>query len=156
MSDALYNTDALAWGERQSDLLARLARGERLNADIDWEHVVEEIRDVGLSELKRCESLLARAMTHLLKMRAMPDNPAHRHWGAEVVAFLGGARRNFTPSMRQRIDLADLYAEALAAARIEAPGVELPAACPFTQDELLAAQPDVFALVGRLALQTSA
>ena len=53
--DGQYDTDALAWAERQADFLTRLARGERVNVDIDWPNVIEEVRDVGLSELRRRE-----------------------------------------------------------------------------------------------------
>jgi hypothetical protein len=56
MSD-LYDTDVLEWSERQADLLRRLAAGERVNsADLDWQHVAEEIEDVGKSELRNCST----------------------------------------------------------------------------------------------------
>ena len=152
MPDGLYEKDALAWAEQQSDLLSRLATGERLNADIDWEHVIEEVRDVGLSELHGCQNLLIQAIKHLLKMRVWPDSQALGHWRGETASFLGGARRNFTPSMRQRIDLANLYADALYAVRVEAeaPGEELPETCPFTHDDLLAKQPDIARLLSKI------
>jgi hypothetical protein len=57
MSDDLYEHDILAWSTRQADLLRRLARGERVNG-IDWDHVAEEIEDVGLSELNAVCSYL--------------------------------------------------------------------------------------------------
>jgi len=50
MPDDLYDRDAPAWSERQAELPRRVARGERVN-DLDWDHVVEEIEDVGLPEL---------------------------------------------------------------------------------------------------------
>jgi hypothetical protein len=42
MSDH-YDTDILRWAEHQTDLLRRLAAGERMNDQVDWENVVEEI-----------------------------------------------------------------------------------------------------------------
>jgi Domain of unknown function DUF29 len=51
MSDDLYDRDILTWSRHQADLLRRIARGQRVNG-VDWEHVVEEIEDVGLSELR--------------------------------------------------------------------------------------------------------
>ncbi len=152
MPDGLYERDAFAWAEQQATLLSRLAAGERLNGDVDWEHVIEEVRDVGLSELHRCESLLTRAMTHLLKIHMWPDSQAVAHWRGEIASLLVGAQRNFTPSMRQRIDMADLYANALYAARVEAgtAGEKLPEACPFTQNDLLAHQPDIAKLLSKI------
>ena len=150
----LYERDALAWAEQQAALLHRLAAGERLNEAVDWPNVIEEVRDVGLSELRTCCSLLRQAMLHLLKLYACPDSTATSHWRDEVGIFLIDAEDRFTPSMRQRIDLDALYAKALHLARQATDaGSEarpLPGACPFTLDELLATQPDVLALVGKL------
>jgi hypothetical protein len=53
MPDGLYDYDdydILIWSEQQADLLRRLERGEGVNR-VDLVHVVEEIEDVGLSEL---------------------------------------------------------------------------------------------------------
>jgi hypothetical protein len=66
MPDDLYDRDILAWSEHQSALLRRVARGERLN-DVDWDHVVEAIQDVGLSELNAVRSCLRQMLVHLLK-----------------------------------------------------------------------------------------
>jgi hypothetical protein len=112
MPDSLYESDVLAWSRHQAELLRRLARGERVKG-VDWAHVAEEIEDVGLSELHSVESFLNLIMVHLLKLRAWPDDAASDHWHAEIVAFQTNARRRFTPSMRQRIDLDALYSDAV-------------------------------------------
>lgn len=154
MPDGLYERDALAWAERQADLLRRLAAGERVNENVDWPNVIEEVQDVGLSELRACQSLLQQAITHLLKLRAWPGSRASAHWRDEAGAFLDDAGRRFTASMRQRIDLDDLYATALRRARAAtddtgAPGA-LPDLCPFTLKDLLASKADVEVLVRKL------
>jgi len=146
MPNDLYDRDVLAWSEHQADLLRRLARGERVN-DLDWEHVVEEIEDVGLSELHSVQSFLNLMLVHLLKIFVSPEDQAVNHWRGEIVAFQKNAARRFSPSMRQRIDLSALYDEALE--QIEALGERggqlrsWPAACPFTLDELLRGKWDV-------------
>ncbi len=149
MPDGLYHTDSLSWAEQQSTLLLRLSRGERLNEAIDWPHVIEEIHDVGLSELHACESLLAQAILHLLKIRGWPSGPV-RHWGSEALVFLADAQRRFTPSMRQRIALDPMYAKARRAVMIleidGVPPAALSTACPFSLDDLLAEEPDIAAL----------
>ncbi len=146
-NSTLYDTDALEWAERQSALLQRLASGERVNAQIDWSNVIDEVRDVGVSQLHDCESLLHQAMRHLLKLHAWPASTAADHWRSEAITFLGDARRRFSPSMRQRIDLADIYALALSSVCVlkdqsGAPRL-LPDACPFTLDALLAGDIDL-------------
>jgi hypothetical protein len=142
MLDDLYDRDVLAWSEHQADLLRRVARGERAN-DIDWEHVAEEIEDVGLSQLNAVQSLLQQILVHLLKLHGWPEFSAEHHWRAEIVAFQSEAERRFTPSMRQRIDLAKIYDRA--ARQIELTryggkaGLTPPMACPVTLDQLLTA-----------------
>ena len=141
MPDGLYDQDALAWAEQQSALLLRLARGERVHAAVDWPHVIEEVHDVGLSELRACQSLLQQAMAHLLKLRAWPDSLAARHWREEASVFLDDAARRFTPSMRQRVGLDELYAKALRRVRAlddaTGPPNALAEVCPYTLTDLL-------------------
>ena len=142
MPDSLYDHDVLAWADHQSALLRRLAAGERVNASVDWPHVIEEVQDLGLSELRSCQSLLEQLLTHLLKLHAMPGSPAARHWRDEVRAFRHDLQRRFTLSMRRRIELDALYANALerSAAAMDDEGgstVALPEVCPFTLDQLL-------------------
>jgi len=152
MPDGLYERDILDWADRQSALLRRLARGERVNDAIDWPHVIEEVQDVGLSELRACESLLRQALLHLLKLHLEPDALAVPHWRGEVVGFLGDATGRFTPSMRQRIDLPGLWRLALrqiAAERGTRPA-GLPDECPFMLDDLLAKEADPLRLTARL------
>ena len=61
MPDSLYERDALAWAERQAGLLRRLAAGKLLDEAVDWANVIDEVADVGLSELRACRSLLRPA-----------------------------------------------------------------------------------------------
>ena len=155
MPDGLYERDALAWAEQQAELLRRLAAGERVNAAVDWPHVIEEVHDLGLSELRACQSLLQQAIMHLLKLHAWPDDPAASHWREEAGIFLDDAERRFAPSMRQRIDLDKLYAKALRRARANATSpvgsAALPGVCPFDIDDLLSG--DLERLLPKLAAQ---
>jgi hypothetical protein len=136
MPDGLYERDVLAWSQHQADLLRRLGRGERVN-DIDWAHVAEEIEDVGLSELHSVESFLNLILVHVLKLHAWPESDASRHWRGEIVVVRSNAKRRFSPSMGQRIDVGALYAEALEQMRETDPGTPWPAENPFTLDHLL-------------------
>jgi hypothetical protein len=108
-----YDGDILTWSEHQADLLRRLAQGERVNDQVDWDHVVEEVESVGPSQLAAVRSLLIRALLHTLKAKAWPLSREVPHWQAEALRFRIDAADSFSPSMRQRIDIADLYAKAL-------------------------------------------
>ena len=156
MPDGLYEHDALAWAERQAALLRRLAAGEGVNETVDWPNVIEEVQDSGLSELRACRSLLRQALVHLLKLHASPDSQAADHWRGELAGFLTDARDAFSPSMRQRIDLAELYADAVYQTRNGnrmAPPLET---CPFVLDDLLAGRPELAELVAKLGGATTA
>jgi hypothetical protein len=111
MPDDLYHTDILAWSRAQAERLRRVAAGERVN-DLDWAHVIEEVADVGRSELNAVVSNLVNAITHALKLVAWPEHQAADHWRGEFLAFLGNARRRFEPGMQQHIDPAEIYADA--------------------------------------------
>jgi len=143
MSD-MYDTDILSWSERQAALLRRLAAGDRVNDQVDWGNVAEEVESVGRSELHRTESLLIQALRHRLKIMAWPDSPEVAHWQEEATVFQMDAARAFQESMRQRLDLDWLYRRARHRfpQQIDGkPPLPLPEDCPVTLDELLN-QPD--------------
>ncbi|HUB44816.1 MAG TPA: DUF29 domain-containing protein [Acetobacteraceae bacterium] len=140
MSD-LYEDDILLWSEQQAELLRRRASGALVNeAELDWPNLAEEIEDVGRGQLHAVESLLMQAMAHLLKAQAWPDARDVETWRADARLFRAQARRRFVPSMRNRIDIAGIYADALnalPAAMYDLAPQALPQDCPFTLEELL-------------------
>jgi len=146
MPDGLYDLDFPAWSERQAELLLRLSRGERVNTAIDWPHVIEEVRDLGRSELRAVTTLLTRALEHLLKIAGWPGG-AVNHWSVEALTFLLDAQRNWAPSMAQNVAVADLYDDALQVVRrMVIDGTHafpLPDLCPFTLSDLIVAKPRV-------------
>ncbi len=74
---------------------------------------------------------------------------ACRHWAGEVIGFLADARHHFTPSMRQRIALDDLYAKGVRQARVGDPALpELSSEFPFSLDKPLAPNVEPSVLAG--------
>jgi hypothetical protein len=141
MSD-LYDTDVLLWSEQQAGLLRRRAAGELVNdTELDWPNIAEEIESVGSEQRHAVESLLLQALLHRLKIEAWPLSRDVPHWRSEARLFRAQARRRFVPSMRQRIDVAGLYQDALRAlpeTMDDLPPLPVPEVCPATLDELLA------------------
>ena len=138
MSD-LYDDDILLWSEQQSEALRRRAANE-----LDWDNLAEEIADVGSERLHAVESLLVQALRSMLKAEAWPLSRAAPSWWADAIDFRQQARRRFVPSMRQRIDVAGLYVDAIRAlpeTLDEVAPLPLPQVCPVTLEELLA-QPE--------------
>jgi len=139
MSD-LYDEDILLWSERQAALLQRVAAGEALNERPDWANIIEEVESVGREQLHAVESLLLQALAHMLKAEAWPLARDAENWRGDARGFRAQARRRFAPSMRQKIDLADIYADAVNALPCKMDGQppqSVPATCPMMLDELL-------------------
>jgi Domain of unknown function DUF29 len=140
----LYDEDILQWSEQQAALLRRRAAGELVNdAELDWPNIAEEIESVGRSELRAVESHLILALLHDLKAEAWPGSRDVPHWRAEARGHRADACRAFVPSMRQKIDLADLYRDVLRRMPDTMDGqasLPVPQTCPVTLDELLADQ----------------
>jgi uncharacterized protein DUF29 len=136
-----YDTDILLWSERQAALLRRRAAGELVNdADLDWANIAEEIEAVGSEQLHAVQSLLRQALAHMLKAEAWPLSRDAPTWRADAVNFRQQAADRFVPSMRQKIDVARLYRQALRAMPETVDGVQplpVPDVCPVTLDELL-------------------
>jgi hypothetical protein len=153
---SLYDEDILLWSEQQTELLRRLARGERVNDAVDWENVIEELGDVGRSELNSVASLLRVGLAHLILAHAAPRRDAVGHWSAEAATALTDAAGRYAPSMGQRLDLGRLWREARAIAdrKLASDGgfaAPVSEACPFAIAELVAPEPDLDALLARLA-----
>lgn len=80
---AAYETDIFAWSQRQAEVLRSLAHSRRdLPNELDLEHVAEEIEDLGISELRRVETLLRRMLGH------------------GILATMGSKRWTYRPSAR--------------------------------------------------------
>ncbi|MEO9190458.1 MAG: DUF29 domain-containing protein [Acetobacteraceae bacterium] len=141
MRHDLYDIDTLDWSERQAAFLRRVAAGERVNdPDLDWPNIIEEVESVGRSQLSAVRSHIVLALLHDLKAEAWPLSREAPHWRAEAIGFRQEAAEAFAPSMRQRIDLPTLYAQALRRLPKSIDGqapLPVPSACPVTLDELL-------------------
>ena len=136
-----YEADILLWSEHQAALLRRRAAGELVNdADLDWANIAEEIEAVGSEQLHAVQSLLGQALRHMLKAEAWPLSRDAPNWRADAIDFRQQATRRFVPSMREKINLARLYRQALRAMPETIDGVgplPVPTECPVTLDELL-------------------
>jgi hypothetical protein len=135
-----YENDIVLWSEHQSELLRRVAAGERVNDQVDWENVIEEIADVGINTVRACRSLLLQALIHMLKAEAWPLSRDAPSWRAEAKRFRVDAADAFAPSMRQKIDVNAIYAKAvrLLPETIDGqPPLPVPEQCPVTLKELL-------------------
>jgi hypothetical protein len=142
MPTDLYEQDPVTWSEQQANLLRRLAGGERVNEQIDWPHVIDELRDLGAAQVRACRSWLKLALIHLLKMASWPDELSIRAWQTEVENFSVQFEKHYLASMRDKVDTPALYRQALREVRsLPWPSPRaLPDVCPFTTEDF--ASPD--------------
>jgi hypothetical protein len=57
-----YDTDLTAWASHTAHLL-----GEKRWEDVDWEHLIEALEDLGKSERSAIGSQMERVILHSLK-----------------------------------------------------------------------------------------
>jgi hypothetical protein len=135
-----YDTDILIWSERQAALLRRVAAGERVNDQVDWENVIEEVKSVGSEQWHAVVGLLAQALRHMLKAEAWPLYRDAPTWRADAIDCRQQASNRFPPSMAPRIAVEKLYRQArrsLPETMDGVPPLPVPEICPVTLDELL-------------------
>ena len=136
----LYEQDLYAWSKVQADLL----RAGRL-AEVDLEHLVEEIEDVGGALRRSVRNRIRRVVEHLLKLEHSPAVEPRAGWRGTIRTQRVKLRDALTPSLRQEVEggLADLYADARALAggalrdHGEAAAADaLPGTCPYSLDQI--------------------
>jgi hypothetical protein len=163
MSDpTLYDDDILLWSEQQAATIRRLgSRGRDIPNDLDIENVAEEIESVGRTELAAVKSFIRLIFVHVIKLVVEADADTARHWRGEIVAFHSAIIGRYAPSMRQRIDLDELWRSAREQSMLAYEGAQqqvvagLAAKPPFSLDELIAEKIETFELVKRLQVASA-
>ena len=140
MSTDLYDTDLHAWATGN----AALIRAGRL-AEVDFEHVAEELESMGASERNALNSRMTELLLHLLKWRLQPERRG-ASWEVSIIKQRNGIADllDASPSLRARLPdvLAKTWPRALrlAVAETRLPAATFPEDCPFALDDVLAAE----------------
>jgi hypothetical protein len=138
--DVLYERDLYAWSRAQADLL----RAGRF-AELDLDHLIEEIEDVGSALKRSVRNRLRTIVEHLLKLEHAPATAPRAGWRATARAERVKLRDVLTPTLRREIEgeLPGLYADARALADgalrdhgEHAAAAALPATCPYGLDQI--------------------
>jgi hypothetical protein len=139
----LYDTDIVAWAEQQAAALRLVSASPAVRSNgVDWDNLVEEIESLGRSQLRAVESKLTLIFVHLMKIVSDPDASALLGGRAEITSFQRVVRKEFTPAMKSRLNLEEIWREALkeAEAALFAYGAsvsrKLPRSSPFTLEDL--------------------
>jgi hypothetical protein len=138
----LYEEDFYSWTQEQAAVLRRAAE-LRLNApgDADWEHLAEEVEDMGISLLRELYSRYTILVAHLLKWRYQPEarssswrgtiNTQRRH-----IADLVWRNPGVKPKRQAELGRAYEGARELAADDSDLPLETFPKDNPFTLEEV--------------------
>src|SRR5262245_50944805 len=105
----LYEEDFYVWTQRQAELLRARKYGE-----LDLEHLIEEVEDLG-GALKRSVRSRARTiMEHLLKLQHSPAIDPRPGWRDTVRRDRDDLLDDLTPTLRRELgrELEELYARA--------------------------------------------
>jgi hypothetical protein len=141
----LYETDFYAWTRRQARELRRL-KELRPNAELDLDHVAEEIEDLGGTLRKSVRSQVRRVLEHFLKLAFSPAAAPRAGWRRSILDARTELADDLTASLRADVlaSFATLYAQARKAAAIDLEGEgekeaarRLPETCPWTLDDVL-------------------
>lgn len=133
----LYDKDFVAWTIIQADLLKKHKWD-----GIDFEHLAEEIADLGKKHKRELYKRLIKLMSHLLKMEFQPENRCKSwkstiHEQREEIKYL--IKEN--PSLKNLISeyWAECYALAIEDANFDIGEyvVEFPKKCPWSEKEVL-------------------
>jgi hypothetical protein len=142
-STLTYESDFLGWTQQQSALLRAGCW-----AQLDREHIAEELEDMGREQKLALQSLLRQILVHLLKLEYSPAPSPKNHWAEEIIEFRdqAQARIDATPSLKHHAP--ELFANAWQQARRAAAKtfalhheqVEVPKDCPYSLEQVLDAE----------------
>ncbi|MGB8698503.1 MAG: DUF29 domain-containing protein [Thermosynechococcaceae cyanobacterium] len=133
----LYEADFVQW----SDCTAQLLREHRFS-DLDLDHLIEEIEDLGNRHRDALESQLTRLLMHLLKYEFQPEQRS----GSWLVSIKESRKQinrlcRRYPSLKPYLEQcwAECYADAIEDASDETglPQSQFPARCPYAIAEVL-------------------
>jgi hypothetical protein len=136
----LYEEDFYAWTKAQAILL----RARRF-ADLDLEHLIEEVDDLGEALKRSVRSRIRTIIEHLLKLEHSPAREPRGGWYDTVLTQRSDLLDELTTSIRHEVEpaLPDLYHRARrnAATSLRKRGENaaadaLPTICPYTLDQI--------------------
>jgi hypothetical protein len=113
----LYETDFVLWSQRQAELLRRVARGERVNDQLDWPNIVEEIESLGCNDRRDLRSRILTVLDHLMRLEASPATEPRRGWQRTLIEQRDAIQVLLDESPSLRREVASMIAQALPQAR---------------------------------------
>jgi hypothetical protein len=142
--EPLYESDFYAWTRDQAKALRRLA-ATRPNVELDFEHLIEEVADLGTSQRDTVRSQVRRIIEHCLKLEYSPARGPRPGWHETIVDARIVLEDKLTRTLRRGLQrrLPKIYDQARRAAdaslRVHgepAAADALPTECPYRLADL--------------------
>ena len=136
----LYDEDFYVWTRRQAELL-RAGRYDEL----DLEHLIEEIDDLGGAARKSVRSRVRTILEHLLKLEHSPAVDPRAGWRDTIRTQRDDLLDDLTPTLSRELEqeLAGLYEQACKRAEGSlrdhgeaTAAAALPPTCPYALDQI--------------------
>ncbi|MFM7794031.1 MAG: DUF29 domain-containing protein [Microcystis panniformis] len=133
----LYEIDDSQWlGETVS-----LLRNHQFQ-QLDLEHLIEELEDLGKEKKNAVASLLEQVIRHLLLLQYWTKEAEYNtiHWQEEIYNFRTQLKRKMTANLRNYLEeeLNSIYQDALGFVKIKTVNtVIFPSQCPYSLEQLL-------------------
>ena len=112
MADDLYERDFYLWTQAQAEALRSHAGASNT---LDYEHLAEEIDDLGSAQRNKAEGLIRQIIVHLYKVSASRSFYPLNHWSGEILELRAGLDGVLTGAIRRAVEerLEALHQQAL-------------------------------------------
>jgi hypothetical protein len=137
-----HDEDLNLWAQQQAKAL-RAAAEARVNLDLDFDNLAEEIESLPQSDRREILSRLEVLLVHLIKLAESPDPHPRRGWWLTVREQRKKIKRILreSPSLKTYFleNFSDAYetARERAAYNLDIAESMLPADCPYDADQVL-------------------
>ncbi len=118
MADDLYDQDFYLWTRAQAEALRAHAGASNV---LDYDHLAEEVEDLGSAERNKAESLVRQIIVHFYKLSASRNLYPVNHWRGEILELRINLRRPLTRAIRRELEagLESVHQDALTLAEIK-------------------------------------
>ena len=118
MADDLYDQDFYLWTRAQAEALRSHAGASNV---LDYDHLAEEVEDLGSAERNKAESLVRQIIAHFYKLSASRNPHPVNHWRGEILELRINLRRPLTKAIRRELEaeLESVHQDALTLAEIK-------------------------------------
>lgn len=133
----LYEIDDAQWLEETVCLLKK-----HQFQQLDLDHLIEELEDLGREKKNAVVSLLEQIIRHLLLLQYWTNEAEYNavHWQEEIYTFRTQLGRKITTNLRNYLEeeLNSIYQDALGFVKIKTVNsVVFPTECPYSLEQLL-------------------